>query len=316
MLTGAHESVAGGLDLAIGRAKADGCAALQIFTKNSNQWREPELAPEKVQAFRAAHAEAGRFPVLSHTSYLINLGTDDDDLLTRSRDALVAEVVRCSSLGIPFAVLHPGAHLGAGEETGIARVVESLANVLSRTDGQSARILIENTAGQGTSLGCRFEQIAGIFEGLPAGAVDARMGVCFDTQHAFASGYDLATDAGYDETFGRFDSLIGLGHIRAFHLNDSKKPLGSRIDRHEHVGEGNLGLPTFWRLVNDPRFKDVPGVLETEPRPVEHPYEEEVTLLRSLVGAPRPKPKPVSFSLALSPTPAAKGGKPAKPKRK
>jgi len=316
MITGAHESVAGGLHLALGRAKIDSCAALQIFTKNSNQWREPELDDAKVTAFRTAHAEAGAFPVLAHTSYLINLGTEDDELLKRSKDALVAEVVRSSALGIAFVVLHPGAHNGAGETVGIARVAESLVEVLARTEGKTARILIENTAGQGTSLGCRFEHIAGIFDGVGGDKVDARMGVCFDTQHAFASGYDLSTDPGYDETFKRFDSLVGLGRLRAFHLNDSKKPLASRVDRHEHIGEGNLGLHTFWRLANDPRFDRIPGVLETEPREGGLPYRDEVNLVRGLAGAPRPKKQAPAFSLALSPPPPAKGKKSGKTTRR
>jgi deoxyribonuclease-4 len=314
MITGAHQSVAGGLHLSLERAKVDGCSALQIFTKNSNQWKEPDLTPEKVSAFRSAHAASGHLPVLAHTSYLINLGTDDEALLKRSKDALVAEVTRSSALGVSFVVLHPGAHLGVGEEIGIARVAESLVEVLERTEGQSARILIENTAGQGTSLGCRFEQIAGIFDGVSAAKTAARLGVCFDTQHAFASGYDIATDAGYDETFTRFDSVIGLGNLRAFHLNDSKKPLASRVDRHEHIGEGNLGLHTFWRLANDARFETTPGVLETEPREGDFPYRDEVTLVRAMRGAERPKPMAPAFSLALSPAPTAAA--PAKkPKR-
>jgi len=301
MITGAHESVAGGLHLGLEVAKLDGCGALQIFTKNSNTWREPELSPEKIAAFHAAHAAAGGIPVMAHTSYLINLGTADEALLKRSKDALVAEVARSSALGIDFVVLHPGAHLGVGDEVGIARVAESLQDVLARTEGQSARILIENTAGQGTSLGCRFEQIAGILEGVGAARADARLGVCFDTQHAFASGYDLSTAAGYEETFRRFDDVIGLRRLRAFHLNDSKKPLGSRVDRHEHIGEGALGLQTFWRLVNDPRFATTPGVVETEPREGGLPHRDEIALVNSLVGAPLPKPLTPALTLALTP---------------
>ncbi len=309
MITGAHESVAGGLHLSLERAKNDGCAALQVFTKNSNQWREPDLTAEKIAAFKAAHSAVGGIPVLAHVSYLVNLGTEDEALLKRSKDALIAEVERSSALGISFVVLHPGAHNGAGEEVGLARVSESLAEVLERTKGASARILIENTAGQGTSLGCRFEQIATIFEGVGGKLVDDRMGVCFDTQHAFASGYDIATDAGYDDTFKRFAAVVGLGRLRAFHLNDSKKPLASRVDRHEHIGEGNLGLPTFWRLLNDARFAKTPGVLETEPREGDFPYRDEVNLVRGLEGAARPKPKPQEFSLELAPAngPAKKG---------
>jgi deoxyribonuclease-4 len=314
MITGAHESVAGGLHLALERARGDGCGAIQIFTKNSNSWHEPALPQEKLDAFRAAHAAMGDIPVLAHTSYLLNLGTDNAELLERSRDALVAEVVRSSLLGIAYVVLHPGAHLGAGEEAGVARVADSLVEVLARTEGHRARILLENTAGQGTSLGCRFEQLAGILEGADRGG--DRLGVCFDTQHAFASGYNLSTDAGYDDTWERFDAVVGMRRLCALHLNDSKKPLGSRVDRHEHLGEGNLGLGPFWRLANDPRFADIPGVLETEPRDGEFPFRDEVALLRSLAGAPRPKPTAAPFSLALTPAPApAKGAHPARGKK-
>jgi len=308
MITGAHESVAGGLDKAFGRAKIDGCAALQIFTKNSNQWKEPVLTDKGIKDFKKAHGELGNAPVLAHASYLINLGAADPELLKRSKDALVAEVKRSSALGVDYVILHPGAHTGTGEEEGLAQVCECLTEVLARTEGDSARILLENTAGQGTSLGCRFEHLATLLEGAsPKG----RLGVCFDTQHAFASGYDLSTDAGYDKTFRQFDAIVGLSHLRAFHLNDSKKPLGSRVDRHEHIGEGNLGYGTFWHLANDPRFASIPGVLETEPREGEFPFRDEVSLVRAFAGAPRPKPKVAAFSLQLSPTPAP----PAKKRR-
>jgi deoxyribonuclease-4 len=301
MITGAHESVAGGLDRAFGRAKLDGCAALQIFTKNSNQWKEPILTDKGIRDFHKAHAELGNAPVFAHASYLINLGTTDEELLRRSKDALIAEVQRSSALGVRYVILHPGAHTGTGEDAGLAQVCDCLTEVLGKTEGLSAKILLENTAGQGTSLGCRFEHLATILDGTdPKG----RLGVCFDTQHAFASGYDLSTDAGYEKTFRQFDSIVGLKHLEAFHLNDSKKPLGSRVDRHEHIGDGNLGFGTFWHLANDPRFADTPGVLETEPLEGEFPFRDEVTLVRAFKGAPRPKPKVAAFSLALSPAEA------------
>lgn len=279
------------------RARVDGCAAVQIFTKNSNMWKEPTLASELVHAFHEKHAALGSLPILSHTSYLINLGTDKTDILQRSRDALVSEVMRCSELGIAYCVLHPGAHLGAGEDVGLLRVVESLREVCERTALAKTKILIENTAGQGTCVGHRFEHIAHLFEHLPE--ADARLGVCFDTQHAFASGYDLSTERGYEDTFAEFDKTVGLSRLCAFHLNDSKKPLGSRVDRHEHVGEGNLGAPLFWRLVNDPRFETIPGVLETEPREGDAPYREEVGLLRSWVGKPAPSAPAPTFRLEM-----------------
>jgi deoxyribonuclease-4 len=290
MLLGAHESIAGGLSRALARAEADGCQALQIFTKNSGAWKEPELADDAVAEFRRAHRALGKPPVMAHTSYLINLATDDPALLARSKDALAAEVARCSALGIAFVVLHPGAHLGAGVDRALSRVAESLDDVIERAPKASARILIENTAGQGTCVGCRFDEIGAIFERTKH---RAKMGVCFDTQHAFAAGYDLRSDEGYSSAFADFDRHVGLSRLRAFHLNDSKKPLGARVDRHEHVGEGELGAATFVRLVNDARFKDTPAVLEVEPRGDKDlcPYKEEVSLLKSFVGRSRPPRK-------------------------
>lgn len=303
MICGAHESVAGGLYKAFERAKVDGCKATQIFTKNSNQWKEPVLSEEQLTAFRSAHAASGVGTVMAHTSYLINLATDKEDILVRSIGALVAEVERSSALGIPFVVLHPGAHLGLGVEQGLTRVAQALDEVHERTKGASARILLENTAGQGSCVGCSFEELGAIFEQTKE---RDRMGVCFDTQHAYASGYDLSTPDGYAATWEAFEKHVGLRRLFAFHLNDSKKPLGSRVDRHEHLGEGLLGLPLFWRLVNDPKFSAIPGVLETEPRDGDAPYRDEVNLLRSLVDAPEPKPKPTPFTLELAPSPVPK----------
>jgi deoxyribonuclease-4 len=304
MICGAHESVAGGLYRAFDRGKADGCKAIQIFSKNSNQWREPALVPEVVRAFRDAHAEFGG-PVLAHTSYLINIATEKAEILKRSVDALVAEVERSSELGVTYAVLHPGAHLGLGDDAGIRQVIDSLDIVHERTRGATTKILLENTAGQGTCIGHRFEHLGRILRGVKD---NDRLGVCFDTQHAFAAGYDLSTAEGYASTWADFERSIdgGLAALRAFHLNDSKKPLGSRVDRHEHVGEGNLGLATFWRLVNDERLMNVPGVLETEPREGEFPFREEVGLLASLVGAPAPREASRAFALELVPAEGAK----------
>ena len=310
MLLGAHESVAGGLAAAFGRAKIDGCAAVQIFTKNSNQWRDPEITGDQIAIFRAAHAavaggagRAGAMPVMAHTSYLINLATDKADILAKSRDSLVAEVERCSALGVAHVVLHPGAHLGAGEDVGVARTVESLDEVHARTKGASARILIENTAGQGTCVGHRIDHLAEIFARVKH---PERLGLCIDTQHTFAAGYDLSTPDGYAKTFEDLDKAVGLAKVEAFHLNDSKKPLGSRVDRHENIGEGLLGLSLFWRLVNDPRFASVPAVVETEPRDPDAPYRDEIALLTSLVGAPQPKPKAPVFKLEPPPVASPK----------
>jgi deoxyribonuclease-4 len=310
MIFGAHESVAGGVSTAFGRAKIDECRAIQIFTKNSNQWKEPTLAPEAIAAFRDARAAYGAVPVLAHASYLINLGTDDATVLGRSIDALVAEVERSSALGVDYVVLHPGAHLGAGEEVGLARVCEALDAVHGRTPNASARILLENTAGQGTCVGHRFEHLQAIFEGAKTAS---RLGVCIDTQHSFAAGYDLSTEEGYERTMRTIDTCVGLDRVRAFHLNDSKKPLGARVDRHEHLGEGLIGLGAFWRLANDKRFADVPAVLETEPREGAEPYRAEVALLNAFVGAGEPERK-APFALEVveaKPKPRKKGKKSA-----
>ena len=306
MILGAHESVSGGLHRALERAGFDRCRALQVFTKNGSQWREPALADAEIFAFHAARDAAGRPPVLAHSSYLINLCAPDAELVTRSKEALVAEVLRSSALAIDFVVLHPGAHVGTGEEAGLRRVSESLDEVLDKTRGASARILIENTAGQGTTLGHRFEHIGAILEGVHD---KERLGVCFDTQHAFASGYDARTAEGYARVWEAFDANVGLDMLRAFHLNDSKKPLGSRIDRHEHIGEGCVGVGLFWRLVNDPRFATVPAILETEPREGDTPFREEVEMLSSLVGASEPAQPVKPFALEIVPSPAPKRGR-------
>jgi deoxyribonuclease IV len=300
MLYGAHQSVAGGLHTAFERGKADGCAAIQIFTKSSGMWREPPLTDEAIRQFRAAHAAFGGH-VMTHTSYLINLATDAPDILGKSIDALVAEIDRSSALGIPYVVLHPGAHLGFGEDLGITRIAESLDEVHERTRGKSAQILLENTAGQGTCVGHLFDHLGAIVERTKE---RERLGVCFDTQHAFAAGYDISHADGYAKLWEDFERAVGVSRIRAFHLNDSVKPLGSRVDRHEHVGEGNLGLPLFWRLMNDPRFRDIPAVLETAPDENKS-YAKEVALLGSLVGGGEPAAK-AAFSLELVPSPAPK----------
>jgi deoxyribonuclease-4 len=316
VIHGAHESVSGGLFRAFDFATVDGARAVQIFTKNSNMWREPILAEDVVQAFRRGHAAwstamgfatptapSGRGTVMAHTSYLINLATDKEDILEKSKTALVAEIERSSTLGIAYVVLHPGAHLGVGEDKGLTQVAAALDEVHERTRGRSAKILLENTAGQGTCVGCTFEHLGAIFDQTKE---RDRLGVCLDTQHAFAAGYDLSTPEGYESTWAAFEKHVGLGRLLAFHLNDSKKALGSRVDRHEHVGEGILGLPFFWRLLNDARFADVPGVIEIEPRDPATPYKQDVDLLSSLVGGEEPKPKadaPAAFALELSPAP-------------
>jgi|HubBroStandDraft_1064217.scaffolds.fasta_scaffold243903_2 deoxyribonuclease-4 len=296
MILGAHESVAGGLFKAFERGTVDGARALQIFTKSGSQWRDPPVTDAEIAAFREARDAASRPPSLAHASYLINLAGTNPEFVLRSKDSLVGEVMRSSALGIDFVVLHPGAHMGSGEDVGLEHIIEGLDEVLERTKGASARILLENTAGQGSTLGHRFEQLGAVLEGVHD---PDRLGVCFDTQHAFAAGYDARTPEGYAKLWEDFDASIPNGKLAAFHLNDSMKPLGSRIDRHEHIGEGLLGKRFFWRLVNDPRFATVPGVLETEPREGEAPYRAEIELLRALEGAKEPAAEEKPFTLEI-----------------
>jgi deoxyribonuclease-4 len=217
--------------------------------------------------------------VLTHGSYLVNLAALDRDLLGKSRDAFVADMERCQALGIPHLVFHPGAHLGAGEEAGLAAIAASLDDILARTAGVSVMPLLEVTAGQGSSLGHRFEHIAAI---LKLVQTPERLGICLDTCHLFAAGYDIATAEGYERTMAEFDGLVGLSRVKALHMNDAKKGLGSRLDRHAPIGKGTLGLEPFRRIVNDPRLAGRPMVVET-PGPLAV-WKEEVALLRSLRG--------------------------------
>jgi deoxyribonuclease-4 len=256
---GAHESTAGGLHSAFARAEADGCEALQIFTGYNTRWAERPLDDVEASLFLSEAARANGAPLLSHCCYLINLASPERRLWRRSVDALCAELERCETLGIAGAVLHPGSHMGSGERAGLARAAAALGEVHRRTPGYRARVLLENTAGQGNTLGRRFEQLGWLLDRTPGGE---RLGVCVDTCHAFAAGYDLSA-----ATLAELDRHVGLDRVLAFHLNDSLRARGSRVDRHTHVGEGELGLAPFARLVNDPRLTDVPGIVETPPLP-------------------------------------------------
>jgi deoxyribonuclease-4 len=252
-------SIAGGVYRAVERAEQAGCAALQIFLKNSNQWQAKAMAEEDRTRFADARRRSGIGPVLAHSSYLINLASPDAALSRRSVDALVDELERADFLAVPGLILHPGAHTGAGEKAGIAAVSAALNRAFERVPPPAA-VLLENTAGQGSSIGHTLEQLAAILEGVRQ---EERVGFCLDTCHLFAAGYDISTEEGYRRTLRRFDRVIGCGRIRAFHVNDSRKPLGSRVDRHEHIGKGCIGLEAFRCLVNDRRFRAVPKILET-----------------------------------------------------
>ena len=260
LLLGAHMSIAGGVDLAALRGQEVGCQTIQLFTKSSNQWRARPLPPDEIERYRANLRATGIAPVVAHDSYLINLASTDPELHRKSMAAFLEELDRAEALGIPYLVTHPGAHMGAGEESGIRQVANSIRKLLKRTKGYRVQVVIETTAGQGTSLGHRFEQIATLLDqiGLPE-----RTGVCLDTCHVFAAGYDIRTSNGCADVLGTFDAVVGISHIRVIHLNDSKKELGCRVDRHEHIGKGAIGLEAFRCLLTDPRLRGVPMILET-----------------------------------------------------
>ncbi len=257
---GAHESVAGGLHLAFDRIRQVGGEALQIFTRNQRQWKAPPVSDEEADLFRQAWAEAGDMPVASHASYLVNLGSGKRAQAEKSVAAFADELVRCSRLGIGQVVIHPGSHGGDGVEAGLARVVDNLDRAMERAGVAGVTVLLETTAGQGTGLGYRFEELAFI---LDNSRHPDRLGICVDTCHIFAAGYDIRTPAAYRETMAELDRVIGCDRVGFFHLNDSKKGLGSRVDRHEHIGKGAIGLEGFRCLLTDPRFRDHAMTLET-----------------------------------------------------
>ena len=259
-LLGAHMSVAGGLPRGVERAVAHRCDAFQIFTKNASQWRGRALPLEEVREFRAKVKAAGIGPVVSHASYLINLATASKGLRQQSIEAMADEIDRAEALGLLGVVLHPGCYTHGSEADGLNLIADALLNLLDERVRGQTMVLLEHTAGQGTALGATFEQLASI---LAKTKHHTRIGVCLDTCHLLASGYDLSSPEGYAETFKQFGRLVGFGRLKVFHLNDSKKPLGSRVDRHEHIGQGCLGLEPFRRIVNDPRFRGLPMLLET-----------------------------------------------------
>ena len=273
MLLGAHEGIAGGVSRAFARAEADGADCVQIFTRNARGWAAKPLEDEEIAAFRS-EARRTAMPVAAHSTYLINCASSDRDIRKKSWAALSDELGRCERLGIPALIFHPGSH--ESEAEGVRLVGEAMTRALAQVPGK-ARLLVETTAGQGASLGWRFEQLQALREEVP-GAARRRVGVCVDTCHVHSAGYDLETAEGYEGTISELDRTVGLGTVRAFHLNDSKKPRGCRVDRHEHIGEGTLGLEPFRRLVNDARFAETPGFVETDSR-----WKENIEVLRGLV---------------------------------
>jgi deoxyribonuclease IV len=255
---GAHLSIAGGLPRAVDRGEASRCEALQIFTKSVGQWRARPLPLDEVARFRERVDETGIRPVVAHNSYLINLAAADPALRARSTAALAEEIDRAELLGLDGLVMHPGSH--TIEREGLRLIAGGLSSILRARPAGRVRVLLEHTAGQGSNLGHRFEHLASIVEQLDG---SSRIGVCLDTCHLLAAGYDICSDRGYRATFAAFSRLVGLDRLALFHLNDSKKPCGSRVDRHEHIGRGCLGLEPFRRILNDRRFSRLPMLLET-----------------------------------------------------
>lgn len=283
-LLGAHESIAGGYYKSVEIAARVGCQCVQLFTKNNNQWRAKDIAADEVAAFQEALARLGITHPISHDSYLINLAAPDDELWQKSIAAFVVELQRADQLGIPYVVTHPGSFTSTSEAVGLQRIVAALDIVHKQTEGVKAQCLLENTAGQGSNLGNRFEHLAAIIAGVKH---PERLGVCIDTCHTYAAGYPLAERSQYDDTFGELERIVGLDRVRAFHLNDSKKELGSRVDRHEHIGEGHVGIDAFRHLMNDPRFRNIPMYLETPKGERDGEDLDTINLrtLRELVGA-------------------------------
>jgi deoxyribonuclease IV len=277
---GAHVSAAGGIELAIGRAKALGANALALFTKNQRQWSAPPLTETTIRAFQQACAEAGFLPeqILPHDSYLINLGHPEPEGLAKSREAFLDEMQRCERLGLCYLNFHPGSHLKQiAESVSLKLVSESINWTLDQTRGVTA--VIENTAGQGTNLGWSFEQLATIIDGVED---KSRVGICFDTCHAFAAGYDLRTTDDCLRTFEQFDRTVGFEYLKGMHINGAKSAFGSRVDRHHSLQQGNLGTAVFHFIMNDGRFDGIPLILETVEPEI---WADEIAWLRSLQGA-------------------------------
>ena len=274
---GAHVSASGGVDLALIRANDFAMTACQLFTKSERQWAARPLDPEVVERFLANQAQFGIKYLVAHDSYLINIASPNSEMWAKSRQALAHELERCDMLEIPYLVSHPGAHMGEGPDAGIARVAEAINRIHDEAPNGKSMILIETTAGQGSALGRSFEEIAGILDQVQD---RARIGVCLDTCHIFASGYDLRDADSYDATISAFDTIVGISNLKCLHLNDSKKGIGLHVDRHAHIGQGEIGLAAFGFILNDPRLSGLPGILETPKEPPK--FEEDLMNLDTL----------------------------------
>lgn len=280
-LLGAHMSTKGGLVTSFGRARIISANSIAIFTKNSSQWKAKPLTDEDCAVFRAAHAASGVEPLFAHASYLINLAAANEEFYAKSIVAMVDELVRAERLGVLAVVLHPGAHVGRGGEQALDQIARSLDTIHAQIPDCPTITLLETSAGQGSCVGCTFEELATILRTIDA---PDRVGICIDTCHIFSAGYDIRSADGYERIIDEIDRVAGLHNIGLFHLNDSKKGLGSRVDRHEHIGDGTIGLEAFARILNDERFAGIPKLLET-PKPTEFEADiRNLATLRSLLS--------------------------------
>jgi deoxyribonuclease-4 len=279
-LLGAHTSTSGGVSKSVDRAEKLGFTAMQIFTKNNNRWFQKALEEKEIDAFKSKLKKSKIEFVVSHDSYLINLCAKDMTILKKSRSAFLDELDRCELLGIPYLNFHPGAHLGAGEKDGIKLIAESINLAHDKTKDYKVSSMLEATAGQGTAIGYRFEQLQEIIELVEK---KERMSVCIDTAHIFAAGYDIKNPKEYKKVMRDFDELIGLDRLKCFHMNDSKKKLGTRVDRHEHIGKGFIGLDGFANIMNDKRLKNVLKILETPKEKEQLEDLENLTVLKKLI---------------------------------
>ncbi len=278
-------STGGGVWKALERGRGIGCEVVQFFVKNNMQWFGKPLVPDDLKQYASEFANCGFACVFGHSGYLINLGAPASDNRDKSLKSLIQEIQMATDLGLPFLVMHPGAHLEKGEAAGLEQIVAGLNEVFRATESSPVRIALENTAGQGSCLGHKMSHLAAIYDGVDR---PERLGICLDTAHFFAAGYDIRTEKGWNAALSELDKLVGLDQVLAFHLNDSKTDLGSRVDRHAGIGQGKIGREAFRHVVNDPRFKDRPGCLETPKSKDLHEDVENLAILRSLVdGATR-----------------------------
>ena len=281
-LIGAHMSITGGIFKSIKRGADIGCNAIQIFTKNNNRWQGKEISEKDVEKFLAEKEKYGIKSVISHDSYLINLASPKDELWEKSILSFIEELQNCEKLQIPYLVMHPGSYTkDSTEKAGLERIITAFHKIMEAFDGLNTKVLLETTAGQGTSIGYRFEHLAEIIEGM--GKYKVQFGVCLDTCHIFAAGYDMRDIKSYEKTFSEFDKIIGLDNLKAFHVNDTKKDLGSKVDRHEYIGQGQIGEKAFELLMNDERFINVPKILETPDDGNNVQHKENLEKLLSLM---------------------------------